>query len=491
MPLKVLCWNVRNLGDKFTRPGARGRGMPVEFRVMYSVVRTIEAQEPDVVVLLETGVDATDLVKPFLDRLDNYSSEVSEPLTPADAYLPPGATPPPAGAVDEGAETYTIAWNTNTVELVDSTPPAPAAAGPAAAPPPPPPAAAAAAPPAALITLLDSGVKEFRKACLVSFRTLSEDITPAKKLNVVALHAPSSSASVPERLTVITTVVENAKKHLPPGPVPPQFLFCGDLNIESADIPKLATALVTAGLTFLGPGGDATSPEETSLRQLKAMVEAKDFRSNPFDQFWGAAIPSALITQIIKVEVPDESFSLYLKWLQAETKKHYDELKSVAPVGLRKDASMTQVGDLKKQINDFAGKLDQNAATGKRKAVVTSLTGQEAAIGKIARTLRETYEELQTKAAVSTMSIAYFRNLSETLEELEYATNVIGSYLDQFGSRDPAMTLGGAGPLPAVVRTRRENAQVLPWYKLIQYWFCISDHWPIATEIDDAHLYPA
>lgn len=227
MELNIIAWNARNLSETITRPGVRGRGLRLIFRIN-NIISNIRAWQPDIVFLLEAGSDS-DEVAAYISSMSVGYSAIHSDVTQDESYIMLVKT----GLADIIGRPRMIGTNSN-----------------------------------------------YRQGWFVPVTSGRETY------NLVVLHAPSPSHTIDDRLAVIVDVVRQAKALDRANPI----LLMGDLNIKVAEQADLTRVLTGEGFTFLGPKQPNGSPALTSLRKFTTIAltggTGAAIDSQPYDQFW-------------------------------------------------------------------------------------------------------------------------------------------------------------------------------------------------------------
>ncbi len=173
MKIDVLCWNVRNLSNTIARPGVRGRGLLLDFRIQ-TVAFNIKRMSPHLAFILETGPDGATVADELNALLPHHTVEASN--------------------TTEG-ESYLIVKANKFIRHVQGH---------------------------ALIPTVEG----YRAGLLVSLRIATERHPRSVRVNIGVLHAPSPGHNIDDRMACIEAVARGIKQ---PGVT--SFLM-GDLNIK-------------------------------------------------------------------------------------------------------------------------------------------------------------------------------------------------------------------------------------------------------------------
>ncbi|HYG16360.1 MAG TPA: endonuclease/exonuclease/phosphatase family protein [Bacteroidia bacterium] len=227
MDLSIIAWNARNLSETITRPGVRGRGLRLIFRIN-NIIANIRAWQPDIVFLLEAGSDS-DEVAAYISSMSVGYSAIHSNVTQDESYIM--------------LVKNSIASMVGRGQMVGT-------------------------------------INNYRQGWFVPISSNRQTY------NLVVLHAPSPSHSLNDRLAVIADVVQDAKRIDSANPI----LLMGDLNIKVAEQADLTRTLTAEGFTFLGPKQANGSPALTSLRKFTTIAltggTGGAIDSQPYDQFW-------------------------------------------------------------------------------------------------------------------------------------------------------------------------------------------------------------
>ena len=248
-PVKVVCWNVRNLSDQLVRKGDRGGVIPLRVRVS-AVGAYIGKEAFDIAIILEAGPDAASIGEIIRERA-NASKQVG-------AYSYDCYPPRP----NSDGETTLVVYNRRNTPNLDTrligVVPKPKAAD-----------------------------GNYRGALLIQFHEFC----------IAALHAPSYGDI---RFRVIQQAVEEASAIANGRPL----VFIGDFNVKNttAELGRLENIMKVNGLKFIGPSEDGgASPQCTSLKkyynQIKVGYLEDAFVTNEsYDQAWYAG-PAPLVSE--------------------------------------------------------------------------------------------------------------------------------------------------------------------------------------------------
>jgi hypothetical protein len=189
-PLNVLVWNIESFTDT-RRPNPRGL---TKERVD---ILCQQMREYQIIVLMETGSDALEIVEIAGDKMDGWSIDMTDVTgSSTDKY---------------GGETYTILYRNNLAVTKE------------------------------LVGAIEAIGVEYRKACLISINN---------RPRLCVLHAPSPTHALDIRLRVIRECANAARAKCHSG-----IVFCGDLNIKRDEDGLLE---YLQGFEHRGPDGDTT-----------------------------------------------------------------------------------------------------------------------------------------------------------------------------------------------------------------------------------------
>ncbi|MEL6537192.1 MAG: hypothetical protein AAFQ98_17355 [Bacteroidota bacterium] len=349
--LNILMWNFRNLSTRLRRPGTRGLGVIPSTRAFILAQNIqMQANRPDLIILLETGRDAaTILGTPFENQLGNQYQIASSPLVSGDG------------------EMYTLLYRTDSPNL-------------------------AAIPVWSNVGLPDSQDR-FRKAAVIRVDTGKGVI------HLVVLHA-TASVSASQRLQWLDTqlfpsLAQNLNLNEP-------TLFLGDFNFQTKDVQRFLTKAKQQGYTHVGPFSADGEPQSTSVVTWRSTVNKAFMENQPYDmlfaQGWPAATPfqSQTMQVAVPIELTDRLQDIILDRLQRT-------LDFSVPNGMKpttKDAA-TLIGEIQQlqaiDIADLQRVILQNAFPGFQDALTQLGTqaGQDEALAADAQALTAYFQQVQ------------------------------------------------------------------------------------------------
>jgi hypothetical protein len=312
----VLVWNLENFTNR-PRPNHRA----ITPKRLDALWDTLRRDGLDIVVLLETGDDGGDIVQGIVQRdaqralASGWWGRVS-PITGPDD---------PLGLHNDqpyGGETYTVLFRGKKIKQGSAT--------------------------LTLIGPTTSGGRECRQACLISV-----DGIPL----LTALHAPSPSHDLTERLAVIRQCAELAKRRYNAGRLKAGVL-CGDLNIKSKEFESLEEELEGVGYGFAGPADEDSAPLFTSVRKKLDKIFNESVDSESYDQVWRFQGTDLLDVSRVAVHVPnvsleDEKEFIFRKKIMEKSEDKKPELRrsSRTIVPRKKDTvSKTKLKNLSKRM---------------------------------------------------------------------------------------------------------------------------------------------
>ncbi len=231
-----MFWNVRNLSRTITRPGVRGLGLPPEERAWALRLTVDHYLRPDLVLLVETGVD---------------SAEILGTLFASDYWLLVSPV------VSTDGETYTalVRKDTNGFWMSEW-------------------------------SALIPGTGTFRQG--VVFRQMAmlpmQNAVPVR--DFIVLHARATTNDEARLQFIDQLLAAYDALPQPLGGTPP-VVFVGDFNFKADLVSAVAETL--PGFQFLGPG-TLTLPLATSVRTWITSLAAQETLSEPYDLAWARGL---------------------------------------------------------------------------------------------------------------------------------------------------------------------------------------------------------